>query len=85
MTNEELLTELVRLHLGIDAIHNELAGRTDNTQLPPNLRRVERARRDLHQASAKTITATNVTQQWIYYTGGLDNPISSDCGQHPTR
>ena len=78
MTNEELLTELVRLQLDIDAVHTELAGRTDDSDHQPNMHRLERVRRNLRQASAKIITATNITQQWIYYTGGLKTPIPSD-------
>jgi hypothetical protein len=74
VTNEELLTELLRLQLAIDALGTKIVTQHNEEHLPPNMRRVDRMHRNLREASAKLITTMNLAQQWIYYTGGLQPP-----------
>jgi len=71
MTNEELLTELVRLQFRIEALDATLSAYTDDERLAPGLRRIERMRSNFRKISTKLITTSNIAQQWIYYTGGL--------------
>jgi hypothetical protein len=72
VTNQELLNELVTHQLAIEMIAALIATQTNEDHLTESVQRLPRIFRNLREASTKLITAMNLTQQWIHYTGGLN-------------